>query len=272
MVIMHFYYLHLSRLTVKGTTIMPRANRYYAPGYIWHITHRCIEKKYLLNVKKERNRWMHWLREAVERYELCVLNYCVTCNHIHLLVRDNGAGEIVSSMRLIQGRTGQEYNIRKQRIGAFWNDRYHATAVESGLHLLRCCSYIDLNMVRAGVVEHPSEWHWCGYNELTGAKQRFGIIQTTEVQKLMGIDRKEMFIEMYKERINGLLKQEHIKREEEWTEAIAVGSHEYIQEIHKTIKYIRQSWYRKARKITESLSILKDAESTYGLEFGVGPS
>ncbi|CAB1080953.1 Transposase and inactivated derivatives [Olavius algarvensis Delta 1 endosymbiont] len=58
-------------------------------------------------------------------------------------------------MGLIAGRTAQQYNQRKKRKGAFWQDRYHATAIETGEHLLRCLVYIDLNMVRAGVVDHP---------------------------------------------------------------------------------------------------------------------
>jgi putative transposase len=58
-------------------------------------------------------------------------------------------------MRLLAGRTGQEYNQRKDRKGAFWEDCYHATAVETDDHLLRCIVYMDLNMVRAGKVEHP---------------------------------------------------------------------------------------------------------------------
>ena len=37
------------------------------------------------------------------------------------------------------------------RKGAFWEDRYHATVIEKGEHLLRCIVYIDMNMVRAGV-------------------------------------------------------------------------------------------------------------------------
>ena len=63
-------------------------------------------------------------------------------------------------------RTGQEYNQRKNRNGAFWEDRYHATAVSSDRHLIQCIAYIDLNMVRAGVVNHPSEWNFGGYNEI----------------------------------------------------------------------------------------------------------
>jgi len=75
---------------------------------------------------------MGWLFEAKKRYGLRVLNYTVTSNHIHLLVVDGKeADTLPSSLQLIAGRTGQQYNQRKQRRGAFWEDRYHATAVES---------------------------------------------------------------------------------------------------------------------------------------------
>ena len=60
-------------------------------------------------------------------------------------------------MQLIAGRTALEYNQRKGKQGAFWEDRYHATAVEVDAHLHRCLVYIDLNMVRAGVVNNPGE-------------------------------------------------------------------------------------------------------------------
>ena len=69
-------------------------------------------------------------------------------------------------MQLIAARTGQEYNIRKQTKGAFWEDRYHATAIEKNSHLTHRLVYIDLNMVRAGVVDHPKMWPFCGYNEI----------------------------------------------------------------------------------------------------------
>jgi REP-associated tyrosine transposase len=81
-----------------------------------------------------------------------MLNHMVTSNHIHLLVKDTGPNVIVQSMQLIAGRSAQEYNQRKGRQGAFWEDRYHATAIEADEHLHRCVVYIELNMVRAGVV------------------------------------------------------------------------------------------------------------------------
>ena len=106
----------------------------------------------------DRRRYLHWVFEAKKRFGLSVLNYMVTSNHIHFLVKDTSPNVIADSMQLIAGRTAQEYNQRKGRQGAFWEDRYHATAIEADEHLRRCLIYIDLNMVRAGVVSHPVEW------------------------------------------------------------------------------------------------------------------
>jgi len=128
---------------------MPRAKRHSIPGYIWHISHRCHKREFLLKFSKDRRRWLYWLYEARRRYALTILHYMVTSNHIHLLVVDDGDREIIPrSIQLIEGRTGQEYNQRKNRKGACWQDRYHATALEGGEHLFRCIVYIDLHPVK----------------------------------------------------------------------------------------------------------------------------
>ncbi len=74
---------------------MPRANRYYIPGYVWHITHRCHKKEFLLKFARDRRQWVEWLFEAKKRYGLCILNYMVTSNHIHLLVADEGKRDTI---------------------------------------------------------------------------------------------------------------------------------------------------------------------------------
>jgi REP element-mobilizing transposase RayT len=152
---------------------MARAKRHYIPGQIWHITHRCHKREFLLKFDKDKKRWVDWLFEAKKRFGLSILDYAVTSNHIHLLVFDSREDVIPKSIQLIAGRTGREYNQRKKRRGAFWEDRYHATAIEKGDHLARCLVYIDLNMVRAGAVKHPSEWVYGGYNEIQGSKKRY---------------------------------------------------------------------------------------------------
>ena len=56
---------------------MPRANRYFLPGHVWHITHRCHRRDFLLKFQRDRLCWRQWLFESRKRYALCVLNYSV---------------------------------------------------------------------------------------------------------------------------------------------------------------------------------------------------
>jgi hypothetical protein len=70
--------------------------------------------------------------------------------------------------------------------GAFWEDRYHATAIEADEHLHRCLVYIDLNMVRAGRVNHPREWVHSGYGEIQEPPERYAIIDLGGLTALCG--------------------------------------------------------------------------------------
>jgi len=119
----------------------------YAFGY--DPTGRCHKKEFLLKFARDRRRYLQWLFEAKKRFGLSVLNYMVTSNHVHLLVRDHSERDVIpNSIQLIAGRTGQEFNQRKNRKGAYWEDRYHATAVESFDHLARCMVYTDIYPVK----------------------------------------------------------------------------------------------------------------------------
>jgi putative transposase len=60
---------------------MPRANRHFLTGYVWHITHRRHKKDYLLKFTRGRQSYLRWLFEAKNRFAVSVLNYIVTCNH-----------------------------------------------------------------------------------------------------------------------------------------------------------------------------------------------
>lgn len=190
-------------------------------------------------------RWKYWLFEAKKRYGLCVLNYIATSNHIHLLVVDTSSDVIPRSLQLIAGRVAQEYNQRKQRKGAFWEDRYHATAVESGEHLAKWFVYIDLNMIRAGVVHHPSDYSVAGYNEIQGSPNRYRIIDIPKLQDLFALAGKEFFREVHKNWVKSELNNEVQKRNPLWSESVAIGSDSFVQNIQHQL-----GWRVKGRTIT----------------------
>jgi putative transposase len=244
---------------------MPRANRYFLPGHVWHLTHRCHERKYLLKFARDRRRYLHWLFEAKKRFGLSVLDYMVTSNHIHLLIKDTGSNVIAPSMQLIAGRTAQEHNQRKGRHGAFWEDRYHATAIEADEHLHRCLIYIDLNMVRAGVVKHPEEWSHSGFREIHKPPQRYGIIDLSGLAALCGFTKLEDFQRAHGQWILQGLDGALAVRDDRWSEAIAVGSLKFIETVKDDLG-VKITHREVAQK--DGSYELRDPAEAYGGNFG----
>ena len=208
---------------------------------------------------------MQWLFEAKKRFGFCVLDYMVTSNHIHLLVLDNEEEVIPKSIQLVAGRTGQEYNQRKKRKGAFWEDRYHATAVESGSHLIKCLVYIDLNMVRAGVIQHPSEWPFSGYNEIQNPSQRYSLINRERLMGLLGIKDNGQLSLSHRKWVEEVLKEGSGVRKTEWTESIAVGSKAFVETTQKKLGI-----KAKGRKVVgnDDTYELRESQSSYNDVFG----
>ena len=240
---------------------MPRANRHRIAGQVWHITERCHRKQFLLKFARDRRAWVGWLYEARQRFGLCVLDYQVTSNHVQLLVLDRGRDEIAASLQLIAGRTGQSFHQRKRRRGAFWEDRYHATAVDTEEHLARCVVYIDLNMVRAGVVRHPRDWGEAGYHEIQHARGKYRVIDGAALSGLLAVS-EDRLAGLHEEWIETTLASGHHAREPKWSEAIAVGRRSFVEEVHQNL-----GARARRRKIAEEdgASMLRDADGTYGI-------
>ena len=227
---------------------MARAKRHYLPGHIWHITHRCHKREFLLKFARDRMRWLQWLYEAKSRYGLTILDYMVTSNHIHLLVLDDGDRETIpKSIRLIAGRIGQEYNQRKNRRGAYWEDRYHATAVEEGAHFIHCLTYIDLNMVRAGVVDHPSMWPFSGYNEIQNPKRKNVLIDYEKLLDLLGIESFSHLQKVHQDWVEDSMVKGNLLPDDQWTKSIAVGSIEFTTGVKTDLGVLA-----KGRKLQET--------------------
>ena len=243
---------------------MARAYRHFIPGYVWHITHRCHRREFLLKFAKDRTRWMELLFEAKRRYRLSIFNFIVTSNHIHLVVASPKNREsIPKTMQLVAGRSAQEYNRRKGRKGAFWQDRYHATAIETGDHLWRCLVYVDLNMVRAGVVKHPSEWKWSGYHEIQHPKARYRLIDHETLHKLLHVDSHTALAAAHRGWISSQLKRAP-EREERYSKSIALGSQSFVETVQAKmgIKAIG----RRSRESRRDAYELRETVESYGNE------
>lgn len=251
---------------------MPRANRHFlgSEGYIWHITHRCHKGDFLLELEADKLNWLSWIRQAKKVYGLRVLNYVVTSNHIHLLVIESGhEADIARSIQLAAGQTAQRYNWRNARRGAFWQDRYQATAVDRGCHLANCMVYIDLNMVRAGVIKHPAEWPFGGYHEIQAGSSGNRIIELSDLQEVFGFRSPDEATLSLQNWANEALQSRRLSREECWTKSIAVGSREFVDRIKREL---RERGIGKRVVEGTSLCTLREQEAKYERLSGRGES
>lgn len=172
-------------------------------------------------------------------------------------------------MQLIAGRTAQEYNQRKNQKGAFWEDRYHATAIENNQHLVQCMVYIELNMVRAGLVKHPSDWKWCGYHEIQNPKQRYRIIDYQRLMRLSGFDDYENFKKTHYDWIDESVKSNHIEKNEKWSLCVAIGSQQFVEKIKNGLRGGVKG--RKFFKATEDSFELRETQSSFGINIPTEP-
>ncbi len=182
-----------------------------------------VEKDYLLAL----------IKKFGSLYFVDILGFCILGNHFHLLLRmhpgnafsdkeiktrleDFHQGDIVVHKEKISGyreklgslsefvkeiKQGftRFYNKEKKRRGFFWGQRFKSLIVENGDTLINCLAYIDLNPVRANIVDQPEAYRWntLGYLLQTGNKDDFLSLEFgLNAQENLGVKEK---IEKYRE-------------------------------------------------------------------------
>lgn len=210
---------------------MPNASRYLEPGYTYHLTHRCHDRRFLLKFARDRNDYRKWLREGARRYHVPVYNYCITSNHVHVIAHVDDAAAVASMMQLASATVARHWNRRKEHEGSVWEHPYKCTKVQDGTHLLRCLRYVSLNMVRAGVVNHPGEWKWCGHDELMGDRSRYTILSIERLLESLGMPSLQSLRDAYESGIEDVIARGELNREAAWTEGLAIGDREFVERV-----------------------------------------
>jgi len=176
--------------------------------------------------------YRQYLFEATQRYHVRILTWMVTSNHIHLLLTggERGRPAISEALQYVHGETAEHYNLTRNCEGSFWSNRFHATRIQDGGHLGRCLFYIDLNMVRAGVVSHPSEWAYGSWAELVGARRRYRIIDLDTLLNRLRMTDADRFALWYRRTLDDILCQREsalLRRQAFYSSAIAVGDEDW---------------------------------------------
>jgi len=102
--------------------------------------------------------------------------------------------------------------------------------VETGAHLARCVVYVDLNMVRAGVVEHPAAWEVGGYHEIQQARARYRIVDRAALAEALG-GALPALADVHRHWLEAALRDGGTRRERRWADSVGVGGRGFVAEL-----------------------------------------
>ena len=142
---------------------MPRRIRLCPAGHPCHIVQRGNNRQNCFFATDDYPLYLSYLSDACKRYNVQLHAYVLMTNHTHLLMTaddDWGISRVIQSV----GRTYVQYiNRRYGRTGTLWEGRFKSSAIDTEKYLFACYRYLELNPVRAGMVDHPADYVWSSY-------------------------------------------------------------------------------------------------------------
>ena len=150
---------------------MPRRARLSLPGVTWHILQRGNNRADCFFADEDYQYYLAQLPDLCTRFDCALHAYVLMSNHVHLLLTPNYADSAAQLMKNLGQRYVQYVNRTYRRSSTLWEGRFRSSLVQVQHYLLRCYRYIELNPVRANMVEHPAGYRWSSYSVNAEGKQ-----------------------------------------------------------------------------------------------------
>ena len=142
---------------------MARLVRVSPVGVPQHIVQRGNNRQLCFAGEADMKAYLNWLKESSKKYNVDVHAWVLMTNHVHLLCTPQEEGAISRMMQSISRMYVLYYNYTYQRSGTLWEGRFTSSLVQSEQYLLELYRYIELNPVRADMVDDPGEYSWSSY-------------------------------------------------------------------------------------------------------------
>ena len=137
-----------------------RRPRLELPGIPQHITHRGVNRAATFLDDEDCGVYLHALDQCARDKGVLVHGYVLMGNHVHLLVNTEIKGAVSQMMQSIGRRYVRSLNTKYRRTGTLWEGRYKSCLVDSEQYFLTCLRYIELNPVRAALVDRAQDYAW----------------------------------------------------------------------------------------------------------------
>jgi putative transposase len=142
---------------------MPRQPRYFVPDLPQHVITRGVDRQAVFFRPEDYALYKRALQETADASECQIHAYVLMTNHVHLLVTPLKERSLPLMMQAMGRNYVQRLNPRYNRSGTLWEGRYKASLVQDDRYFLACQRYIELNPVRAAMVDAPGQYLYSSF-------------------------------------------------------------------------------------------------------------
>lgn len=147
---------------------MARLPRLTLPGYPHHVIQRGNNRQPIFADAQDYEAMLAMLADSARMHGVAIHAYVLMGNHFHLLATPASAESLPRMMQAVGRGYVRYFNQRHGRSGTLWEGRYRSTLIQSERYLMACMVYMDLNPVRAGLAERPTDWPWSSHAHYLG--------------------------------------------------------------------------------------------------------
>jgi putative transposase len=136
--------------------------------------------------------YLRYLREYAVKYGCAVHAYCLMTNHVHLLLTPDAPKSCAQLMKHLGQCYAQTFNMAHKRSGTLWQGRFYSCLVPTESYVLACYRYIELNPVRAGMVQRADDYAWSSFAANATARED-ALITPHRALEVVGHDYRSLF-------------------------------------------------------------------------------
>lgn len=158
---------------------MPRSPRTDVANYVYHVLNRANARVQIFDDGEDYKRFELILEEAVQRYDMRLLAYCVMPNHWHLVLRPKQDGDLSKFTGWLTNTHTRRWHTSKNTIGEghLYQGRYKAFLCQQDNHFLTLVRYVERNARQANLVKKAQDWRWSSvWRRENGTKKQQSIL------------------------------------------------------------------------------------------------
>lgn len=141
---------------------MPRIQRTDVGEQVYHVINRANARAQIFDSKEDYMLFENILEEAVEKYDMRLLAYCLMPNHWHLVLYPKSDGDLAAFMGWLTNTHTRRWHVAKKTIGQghLYQGRYKSFLCQTDSHFLTLVRYVERNAKKANFVKKAEVWRW----------------------------------------------------------------------------------------------------------------